>query len=71
MRDVYIALEEINHDWTPEEVKRFDQMWKAGYSTWEIARAFIRPIDDVNILVYDRCYRKKIKPRKGGLNGTL
>lgn len=68
---VYIALEDlpINFFWTPKEVGWFDQLWKEGWSITYIAETLERNPIDVALLIMDRNYKKKIKPRKNGIWG--
>lgn len=68
---IYIALDDMNLDWMPADVKLFDQLWKEGVPVKEIARKLKRPAKEVVILLYDRASKGKVKPRKGGLEGEL
>jgi len=63
----YIALEDLNLDWKREQVYVFDQLWIEGYSLEYISKKFNREIDEVAILVMDRCRKEFIQPRNNGI----
>jgi len=60
----------INLDFTLGQVKIFDEMWKDGHSTSEIASKLQRKIVEIELLAEDRFLKKKITPRKGAMQGT-
>lgn len=64
---LYIALEEMNFDWKVEHVSEFETLWNEGYSLHEISKKLKRDMDEVAILVMDRCQKGFIKPRKNGI----
>jgi len=63
----YIALDDLNLDWKREQVYVFDQLWIEGYSLEYISKKFNREIDEVAILVMDRCRKEFIQPRNNGI----
>lgn len=69
MREIYIALDHCNLDWTYQEVNLVEKMWSSGDSILIIARKVKRPIKDVFVLIYDRLELGYIKPREGSIFG--
>jgi len=63
----YIALEDLNLDWKRGQVDVFDKLWIEGYSLEYISNKFKREMDEVAILVMDRCRKEFIQPRKNGI----
>ncbi|MCM3273685.1 helix-turn-helix domain-containing protein [Paenibacillus elgii] len=68
---IYIALEELDFVWTEKDVLEVDRMWNRGSSIWEIGRAFNRDIDEVAVLIMDRCRHGYIKQRLNGVFESL
>lgn len=68
-KQLYLALEEFDFSWCSSEVRQFEKLWKEGKNVYDIAEHFDRDIDEVVLLVLDRCRKGTIKKRKGGLNG--
>lgn len=66
----YIALEELDFLWYPEDVLEFDQMWNAGKGIFELAEYFGRSTDEIAVLAIDRRIKKAIKPRPQGIWGN-
>jgi hypothetical protein len=69
--ELYIACEDIDFSWLPEEIAEFIRLWTFGYSLEAIATNLDRPLDDVTILLYDQASKGKVQARKGGLYGSL
>lgn len=65
----YIALEDCNLDWDYEEVKRFESLWKQGYSIFELKEILKRPQVEIVVLIMDRHRKGKIRERENGLFG--
>lgn len=68
---VYIACETLDFIWDEKDIKQIDQLWRDGYSIWDIAEQFDRDPDELLILLIDRAKRGRIKPRKGGVLGWM
>jgi len=68
---IYVPLENAKINWffNPKEVGHFDDLWKEGLSIKKIAKAMNRPVLEVVLLLMDRDYQGKIKPREGGIWG--
>lgn len=68
---IYIPLEDAAIDWywNPKEVSHFDYLWNTGVSLEDMAEELKRPVLEVVLMIFDRDYRGKIKPRKGGYHG--
>lgn len=58
----YIALEDVNMDFTPLEVEKFDAFINNGCSVPEAAKGLRRSELEVFLLYLDRIMRKKVKP---------
>lgn len=58
----YIALSEVNMDFTFREVEKFDAFMNAGCSLPEAAKALRRTELEILILYLDRIMLRKIKP---------
>lgn len=69
MREIYIALDHCNLDWTNQKVNLVEEMWNNGDSIILIAKKVKRPVKEVFILIYDRLELGFIKPRKGSILG--
>lgn len=65
----YIACEEENFFWKPEEVIEFDRLWQEGASIFEMQERFNRKPLDIAFLIIDRASKGKIKERENGLFG--
>lgn len=63
----YIALEDMDLDWKYDQVAKFDELWKNGYSLEYIAKKFKRDIDEVALLLIDRSRQGYVGPRTIGL----
>nr|WP_309099092.1 helix-turn-helix domain-containing protein [Fredinandcohnia onubensis] len=68
-RKLYIALEEVDHNWCIDEVKIFEKMWNAGVSLEDISTYFKRHPVEIVLLIIDRADQGRIKPRPEGLGG--
>lgn len=66
---IYIACEELNFIWRPEDVITVDRMWQEGMDIRDIAKAFDRDVDEVAILIMDRVRLGRLGPRKNGVFG--
>lgn len=49
----YIALEELNHLWYPDEIVKFGELCMAGMDITEMAKALRRSEDEVMVLIID------------------
>lgn len=61
--------DEINLDFTEEEVELFKVMWKAGISLQDMAERLNRPQVEIVLLIIDLNYHDEIGPRKIGVFG--
>ena len=68
---IYIALEDLDFDWTKEQVKKFDELWSRGDSLPLIAKTLRREQDEVALLVMDRSRKGAIAPREHGVWGNV
>lgn len=73
-RDVfpYIVLENIRLKWVwkEEDVSKFEDLWREGYSILDIARFFkVKPID-ILLLALDRAEQGYIRSRPGSIFGN-
>lgn len=67
--NIYIACEDMDFTWDEKEVLEVDEMWKLGASLWQIAKQVNRDLDEVVILLIDRCKNGQIGPRPEGIWG--
>lgn len=67
--ETYLALEELNFQWTKQEVKDFNYLWQEGRTLEEMAGYFKRTQEEVLLLALDQGMNGKIQPREGGLIG--
>jgi hypothetical protein len=69
---IYTALEDIpvNFHWGLGEVKLLEKLWEEGKSLLFIAKELKRSPVDVVLLIIDRDFKGKIKPRRRGIWGT-
>ncbi|OMC86913.1 hypothetical protein BK128_09615 [Viridibacillus sp. FSL H7-0596] len=63
--------QDVNLDFKPVQVDIFDQMWKEGHSIAAIAFRIKRKKVEITLLAMDREMIGAIKPRTGGLNGSI
>lgn len=69
---LYLALEGLDFVWSLAEVSEFRQMWRKGFSIYEIAEYFQREdVDEVALLVMCQMRKGRIRQRKGGLFGWV
>jgi hypothetical protein len=64
---VHVALETIEDTewfWSPNEIKRFDELWKQGMPLTQMAKELGRSEIAVLLESLDRLYEGKIKARK-------
>jgi len=66
----YIALDDLNLDWKREQVDAFDQLWIEGYSLEYISGKLKREVDEVALLLMDRCRKGYVEKRKTGIEGV-
>lgn len=52
-RNIYIALEDLNMDWTVGEIGKSVSLWLQGYSIHEISNQLDRDPDDLVVLIID------------------
>lgn len=67
---IYIANDDISHDWTLGEVRRFKYYWARGLAIEYIAKTLKREIDEVALLVIDQSRKGEITRRNSGCFGT-
>lgn len=65
----FVACQDWNFCWIPEELQTFLRLWKEGKPIWEIAEQIGRPIKELAILIIDLAEREEIRPRPGGVFG--
>lgn len=72
-QNVYTLLENIDFQWhwSETEILEFDSLWEQGYSFEAISKRLNASYHEVWLMWLDRGLHDKIKPRKGGMNGTL
>ncbi|MGE7623580.1 hypothetical protein ACQKMD_11095 [Viridibacillus sp. NPDC096237] len=63
--------QDVNLDFKLSQVKTFDKMWQEGHSVATIAFKIKRKKVEIALLAMDRELLGAIKPRTGGLNGTI
>ena len=66
----YIALDDLNLDWKRGQVDAFDQLWIEGYSLEYISGELKREVDEVALLLMDRCRKGYVEKRKTGIEGV-
>jgi len=66
----YIALDDLNLDWKRGQVDAFDQLWIEGYSLEYISGKLKREVDEVALLLMDRCRKGYVEKRKTGIEGV-
>lgn len=71
--NIYTLLEdvEVNWFWYEKDMLLFDNLWTEGYALWDIAERLGAEYHEALLMMVDRVMKKKIKKRKGGLNGTV
>lgn len=65
----YIALEDLNFDWSVKDIEKFDALWREGKPLQEIAKILKRPQDEIAVIILDRARKGKIAKRKFGIFG--
>ena len=66
----YIALEDADFAWRPEDIKKVKAWWKHGVDLLEMAQRLKRNQDEVFVLLLDQARHKHIDGRPGGIFGT-
>ncbi len=66
---VYVALEDVNMDWTELEIIKFRLMWKYGVHPGRMERILKRSQVEIAILAMDQEIKGEIGERKGGFFG--
>lgn len=66
---VYVALEDVNMDWTELEIIKFRLMWKCGVHPGRMERILKRSQVEIAILAMDQEIKGEIGERKGGFFG--
>ena len=67
--ELYIACEDWNFAWTPDELQTVKRGWKEGHHITYIAGEIMRPVREVAVLIMDLAENGKIKARPGGVFG--
>ncbi len=65
--EVYIALEDLDFAWEPNEIETISNMWESGKSILKISEKTEREIDEVALLLMDLARKGKIRERKEGV----
>lgn len=60
---IYIALEDVNHDWKEAEKAEFLRLWEEEYYLHQIAEFLKREQLECFLLYLDLVEKNKIKPR--------
>lgn len=70
---IYTLLEDVDitWHWSLKDMEKFDRLWSYGLSLQSIATHMDAEEHEVWLMMIDRALNKKIKPRKGGIDGTL
>jgi len=67
---LYIALEDADFSWYPQDVEKVRRLWAEGKSVYQISKAFDnRDPDEVTLLIMDLARRQRISKRPGGAIG--
>ena len=66
---VYVALEDVNMDWTQAEIVKFRMMWNSGVHPARMAEILKREQIEILILVMDQEIKGEITERMGGFFG--
>lgn len=71
-RVIYTALDDINYDWTAQEIETFLALWIDGWSLQYICRHLKREIDDAAVLMMDLGSRTSLlRDRPQGIKNQL
>lgn len=62
---LYIACEDWNFAWTPQELAEFKRLWRQGVKLPELAEQLGRPDYEIALLVMDLAERGEIEERRG------
>lgn len=65
----YIACEDLDFSWWPEQVQKVQELWCQGVDIVDISKQVHRDCDEVAILVMDLARQGKIQRRKRGVFG--
>lgn len=57
---MYIACEDANFDWTDEEVRLVDELYKSGEGIKAISKRVGRPLEELLFLLVDRSHKNKL-----------
>lgn len=60
--EIYLALENINYEWSSKELNKFMDLWMEGFSLKYICNLLDRDIDDAAVLIMDISSRRKLFP---------
>jgi hypothetical protein len=71
LKDRIIILPEAKMDYTPKQIQKFIDLWNKGVPIGEIAETFWVASYEVALLVIHCELEGWIKPRSGGLEGSL
>lgn len=66
---MYIALDELNFDWSMKQVRAVEEMYQQGISIQDMARKIKRTKLEVALLVIDRAEKGYIKAKEFGVMG--
>ncbi|MEG0380074.1 MAG: hypothetical protein RR603_00080 [Kurthia sp.] len=70
LKSRYIVFQDLKMDYSHNQVKRFCEMWRAGYSTVSIAKKFNCKTVEIDLLATDQLLKNKIQQRPNGFSGT-
>lgn len=66
---LYIALQDLDFSWFPEEVEKVRILWGQGNSVYQIAASLKRDPDEVSLLIMSLARENRILKRPGGASG--
>jgi len=70
VEEAYICCDAYDFRWDKKRyLPEFREMWKEGYSVYEMARYFKRKPEEVLFLIVDQYDMKAIQRRPGGIWG--
>ena len=69
--DVYIALDDLDFAWLPEEVETVINCWDKGYDIRVMSEELEREEDEIALLIMDLARKEKIKYRSNGVYGIF
>ena len=68
--DLYIAGQDWNFAWMPEEIEQVKKLWCEGWHIADISRIAHRPDHEIVILIMSLAEEGRTGEREGGIFGT-